>query len=141
MSGLKLFLGRDVKGKSGEDLIEKQNTEIGQMPVVASEAAAYGYEAEDLRFVQAFLRGETPAQTFEDGLEVVKLLMMAYQNAEQGRTIDFPPKGLDAFVPAVAVGCGSPNTHELDRRTQKAAPPLSKRGCSVCRRQAARARP
>jgi len=35
---------------------------------------------------------------------VVKLLMTAYQSAEQGRTIEFPPKGLDSFVPAVARG-------------------------------------
>ena len=103
-SGLKLFFSRAVKGKSGEDLVEKQNAETGLMPVIAGEAAAYGYEAENRHFVQAFLRGEKPALTFEDGLEVVKLLMTAYQSAEHGRTIEFPPKGLDAFVPAVARG-------------------------------------
>src|SRR5438093_3786744 len=54
-AGLKLFFSREVKGKAGEDLVEKQNAEIGQMPVVANEAAAYGYEAEDRHFVQAFL--------------------------------------------------------------------------------------
>ena len=41
-SGLKLFFSREVKGKLGEDLVEKQNAEMGQMPVVANEAAAYG---------------------------------------------------------------------------------------------------
>src|SRR6266516_90779 len=46
-SGLKLFFSREVQGKAGEDLVEKQNAEVGQMPVVANEAAAYGYEAED----------------------------------------------------------------------------------------------
>ncbi|HWJ12528.1 MAG TPA: Gfo/Idh/MocA family oxidoreductase, partial [Gemmatimonadaceae bacterium] len=46
-SGLKLFFSREVRGKAGEDLVEKQNAEIGLMPVVANEAAAYGYEAED----------------------------------------------------------------------------------------------
>lgn len=107
-SGLKLFFSREVKGKSGEDLVEKQNAETGQMPVVASEAATYGYEAEDRYFVQAFLRRKTPALTFDDGLEVVKLLMAAYQSAEEGRTIDFPPKGLEAFVPAVARGTWRP---------------------------------
>src|SRR5262252_7149048 len=100
-SGLKLFFSREVKGKSGEDLIEKQNAEIGQMPVVANEAAAYGYEAEDRHFVRAFLRNETPALTFEDGLEVVRLLMAGYLSAEQRRTIEFPPEGLDTFVPSV----------------------------------------
>jgi hypothetical protein len=46
--------------------------------------------------------------TFDDGLEVVRLLMTAYMSAEQGRTLDFPPKGLDNFVPAVARGAWQP---------------------------------
>lgn len=107
-SGLKLFFSREVKGKSGEDLVEKQNAEVGQMPVVAGEAAAYGYEAENRHFVRAFLRGEKPVLTFDDGLEVVRLLMAAYQSAEEGRALDFPPRGLDAFVPAVARGTWKP---------------------------------
>jgi len=107
-SGLKLFFSREVQGKAGEDLVEKQNAEIGQMPVVASEAAAYGYEAEDRHFVRAFLGREQPQLTFDDGVEVVKVLMTAYMSAEQGRTLDFPPQGLDAFVPAVAKGTWKP---------------------------------
>jgi predicted dehydrogenase len=103
-SGLRLFFSRAVRGKAGEDLVEKQNAEIGLMPVVANEAAAYGYEAEDRHFVRAFLGKETPKLTFDDGLEVVKILMTAYQSAEQGKTLDFPPRGLDRFVPAVAKG-------------------------------------
>jgi predicted dehydrogenase len=107
-SGLKLFFSREVQGKSGEDLVEKQNAETGQMPVVANEAAVYGYEAEDRHFVRAFLKNEKPAVTFDDGLEVVKLLMAGYQSAEQGRTIDFPPPGLDTFIPTVAQGTWKP---------------------------------
>src|SRR6266513_730416 len=107
-SGLKVFFSREVRGKTGEDLVEKQNAEIGQMPVVANEAAAYGYEAEDRHFVQAFLTKQTPALTFDDGLEVVKVLMTAYMSAEQGRTLDFPPAGLDTFIPAVAKGTWKP---------------------------------
>ncbi len=103
-SGLKLFFSRAVGGKSGEDLVEKQNAETGLMPVVVNEPAAYGYEAEDRHFVRAFLRGETPLLTFDDGLEVVRLLMAAYMSAEQERTLTFPPEGLDAFIPAVARG-------------------------------------
>ncbi len=103
-TGLKLFFSREVSGDAGEDLIEKQNAEVGLMPVVASEPAAYGYEAENRHFVRAFLRGEQPLLTFHDGLEVVKLLMTAYQSAEQGKTLSFPPAGLDGFVPAVARG-------------------------------------
>src|SRR6266436_5139656 len=107
-SGLKLFFSREVQGKSGEDLVEKQNDEMGQMPVVASEAAAYGYEAEDRHFVHCFLHKQKPSLTFDDGLQVVKVLMTAYMSDEQGRTLDFPPTGVDTFVPAVAKGTWKP---------------------------------
>src|SRR5213593_4611379 len=107
-TGLKLFFSREVQGKTGEDLVEKQNAEMGLMPVVANEAAAYGYEAEDRHFVRVFLGKEQPKLTFDDGLDVVRVLMTAYQSAEQGKTLDFPPQGLDDFVPAVAKGTWKP---------------------------------
>ena len=107
-SGLKLFFSREVKGKAGEDLVEKQNAEMGLMPVIAGEAAVYGYEAEDRHFVRVFLGRDAPQLTFDDGLEVVRLLMTAYMSAEQGKTLGFPPRGLDAFVPAVARGTWKP---------------------------------
>ncbi len=107
-SGLKLFFSREVKGKVGEDLVEKQNAEMGLMPVVANEAATYGYEAEDRHMVQCFRRGTRPSLTFTDGVETVKLLMTAYQSAEQGRTLPFPARGLDTFVPKVARGTWKP---------------------------------
>ena len=107
-TGLKLFFSREVQGKAGEDLVEKQNAEIGQMPVVAGEAGAYGYEAEDRHFVHCFLNKQKPSLTFDDGLQVVKVLMTAYMSAEQGRTLDFPPPGVDTFVPAVAKGTWQP---------------------------------
>jgi predicted dehydrogenase len=109
-SGLKVFFSRAVRGEIGEDLLEKQNAEAGLMPVVANEAAAYGYENEDRHFVRAFLGKETPLLTFDDGLEVVRVLMAAYQSAEQGRTLAFPPRGLDKFVPAVARGKWKPQS-------------------------------
>jgi len=107
-SGLKLFFSREVRGKSGEDLVEKQNAEVGLMPVVPSEAAAYGYEGEDRHFVRYFLGKEKPRLTFDDGLEVVKMLMTAYQSAEEGTTLAFPPPGIESFVPAVAKGTWKP---------------------------------
>lgn len=107
-SGLKLFFSRQVAGGTGEDLVEKQNAETGLMPVVANEAWAYGYEAEDRHFARAFLTGQTPMLTFDDGVEVVRTLMTAYMSAEQGCTLSFPPDGLGAFVPAVARGSWRP---------------------------------
>ena len=68
-------------GEAGEDLIEKQNAEIGLMPVVVDEAAEYGYTAENRHMARAFLRGETPNVTFDDGLAVVELLMSACTNS------------------------------------------------------------
>jgi predicted dehydrogenase len=103
-TGLKLFFSREVQGKEGEDLVEKQNAEMGLMPVVANEAMAYGYEGEDRHFCRVFQGKERARLTFADGLEVVKMLMTAYKSAEEGRTLDFPPSGLDSFVPAVARG-------------------------------------
>jgi predicted dehydrogenase len=107
-AGLKLFFSREVRGKSGEDLVEKQNAEMGLMPVVADEASVYGYVAENRHFVRAFLGKEQPQLTFDDGLEVVKLLMAAYMSAERGKTVAFPPPGLSRFVPAVARGTWRP---------------------------------
>ena len=107
-SGLKLFFGREVTGEAGEDLVEKQNAETGLMPVVPDEAAMYGYEAENRHFTKAFLRGETPALTFDDGVEVMEILMTSYMSAEAERTLPFRPEGLDEFVPAVAKGVWRP---------------------------------
>ena len=107
-SGLQLFFSREVTGRAGEDLVEKQNAEQGVMPVVPEEYVAYGYTNEDRHFVRAFLGEEQPLLTFDDGLDVVKILMAAYQSAEQGRTLEFPPRGLDAFMPQVARGTWRP---------------------------------
>ena len=45
--------------------------------------------------MRAFLGKEPPRLTFDDGVEVVRMLMAAYQSAEQGRTLEFPPPGLE----------------------------------------------
>jgi predicted dehydrogenase len=107
-TGLQAFFSREVRGEQGEDLVEKQNAEIGLMPVVPNEPGVYGYEAENRHFVRAFLGKETPRLTFDDGLEVVQLLMTAYRSAEEGRTLEFTPDGVDGFVPAVARGAWTP---------------------------------
>jgi predicted dehydrogenase len=103
-SGLRVFFSRRVRGGEGEDLVEKQNAEMGVMPIIPNEPAAYGYENEDRHFVRAFRGLEEPRLTFHDGLDVVRLLMTAYRSAELGRTLDYAPDAVDDFVPAVARG-------------------------------------
>jgi predicted dehydrogenase len=107
-SGVKLFFSRRVTGQAGEDLVEKQNAEQGLLPVVANEAADYGYESENRYFVNCFLEGLQPEESFYDGLEVSELLMTAYMSAEENRAVEFKPQGLDDFVPQVARGAWRP---------------------------------
>jgi predicted dehydrogenase len=107
-AGPKVFLSREVKGDTGEDLVEKQNAETGVMPIVADEEAEYGYEGENRHMVRAFREGRMPDETFADGAAVTELLMAAYMSVEQERTIAFPPTDLETFVPAVARGEWNP---------------------------------
>ena len=107
-SGLKLFFSREVKGEAGEDLVEKQNAEQGLMPVIPDEEGNYGYVGENRYFVNCFLEGKQPEESFYDGLEVSELLMTAYMSAEQARVIEFKPGNLEEFIPAVARGAWKP---------------------------------
>jgi predicted dehydrogenase len=115
-SGLRVFFSRAVQGKTGEDLVEKQNAEIGLMPVVPSEAVVYGYEAENRHFARAFLGKEKPYLTFDDGVGVVEVLMSAYQSAEEERTLTLPIPDLRDFRPAVARGKWNPSAERARQR-------------------------
>jgi len=97
----KLFLSRNVKGEAGEDLVEKQAAEQGQMPFIGDEAHTYGYTAENQHMTRAFAEGRMPRETFRDGVLVTQLLMAAYKSAELGVTLRFNPDNLDEFVPLV----------------------------------------
>ena len=101
-TGLKIFMSRAVTGSEGEDLVEKQNAEQGLMPVLEDEAGVYGYTDENRHMVECFRKGETPTETFHDGLAVVEILMGLYLSAEEGRTVHFPDPKLESYVPKVA---------------------------------------
>jgi predicted dehydrogenase len=103
---LKVFLSRAISGGQGEDLVEKQNAEQGQMPIVEDEAGTYGYIGENRHMVECFRHGRTPIETFEDGVEVVRMVMALYKSAETGRVISLPDDDLDTYVPAPARGEG-----------------------------------
>ncbi|WP_210481509.1 Gfo/Idh/MocA family protein [Naasia sp. SYSU D00948] len=102
-----VFLSRRLEQAEGEDMVEKQNAEQGLVPVVTDESMSYGYTAENAAMTRAFLRGEQPAESLENGVEVVRLLMAAYKSAETGRAVDLG-EPLDDFVPAVARGEWNP---------------------------------
>ncbi len=109
--GPKLFFSRHVVGAEGEDLVEKQNAEVGQMPVVADEESEYGYVGENRHMTRCFLEGRRPSETFDDGLNVTELLMTGYMSAETGTAIEFPPPDLATFIPAVARGEWNPKSN------------------------------
>lgn len=107
-AGPKVFFSREVTGDAGEDLVEKQNAEMGLMPVVSDEESEYGYIGENRHMVRSFLDGVRPSENFSDGVNVTELLMAAYMSAERELTVPFPPPDLDTFVPAVARGEWNP---------------------------------
>jgi predicted dehydrogenase len=99
---LKVFLSRAITGGEGEDLVEKQNAEQGQMPIVEDEAGTYGYIGENRHMVEAFRHGRTPIETFVDGVEVVKMVMGLYKSAETGQVVRLPDPSLESYVPVPA---------------------------------------
>lgn len=101
-TGLKVFMSRAVTGSEGEDLVEKQNAEQGLMPVLEDEAGIYGYTDENRHMVECFRKGETPIETFHDGVAVIEMLIGLYRSAEIGATVKFPAPELEDYVPLVA---------------------------------------
>lgn len=99
---LKVFLSRAIQGEGGEDLVEKQNAEQGQMPIVEDEAGTYGYVGENRHMVDCFRHGRTPIETFHDGVEVVKMVMALYKSAETGQVVNLPDESLETYVPVPA---------------------------------------
>lgn len=107
-TGNQVFFSREVVGEAGEDLVEKQNAEQGLMPYMSNESFEYGYTAQNRYFSRQFADGVQPDENFYAGLHVIEILMTAYMSAEQERTIEWKPDGLDDFIPSVAEGTWRP---------------------------------
>ena len=107
---LHVFFSRDVKGKTGEDFVEKQLAEQGLMPVLDDESFIYGYQAENRHMVQSFLKGKMPRENWHDGLFVTKMMMACYMSAEMKKKFNFPPTGLEDFLPKVQTGTFIPKS-------------------------------
>jgi len=105
---MRIFFSREIKGPSGEDLVEKQSAEQGFMPVLPDETSTYGYVEEHRHMVESFLNGKTPRETWKDGVFVTELLMACYMAAEKNKKLSFPPAHLEDFVPKVAQGTWNP---------------------------------
>ena len=101
-TGLRVFLGREIQGEAGEDLVEKQNAEQGLMPVSPDEPSTYGYVGENRHFVRAFLGREPVGLDFRDGLEVVRLMMACYRSAEEKCAVDPGDPSLEGYRPPAA---------------------------------------
>jgi predicted dehydrogenase len=101
-TGLKIFMSREVRGHQGQDLVEKQNAEQGLMPVLDDEPSVYGYVDENRHMVECFRKGETPIETFHDGVAVMEILMALYRSSELGEVVKMPCPELENYIPPVA---------------------------------------
>lgn len=102
-----IFLSRELQQGQGEDLIEKQNAEQGLMPVISDECVTYGYTGENAAVAADFLAGRQPRESLHNGVQVVELLMAAYQAAETGTTVTWPVD-VEEFRSQVARGTWNP---------------------------------
>lgn len=69
---------------------EKMDTTTGWTFTMFEEIWNYGFPQEMQHFVNCVLGKEEPIETGEDGREVLKIILAAYQSAGEGRKIEFP---------------------------------------------------
>lgn len=70
--------------------VEKAGTTKGWTFTMYEEIFNYGFPAEMQHFVNCVLGDEKPIETGEDGREVLKIILAAYQSAGEGRKITWP---------------------------------------------------
>ncbi|MCC6728140.1 MAG: Gfo/Idh/MocA family oxidoreductase [Chthonomonadales bacterium] len=70
--------------------VEKAGTTRGHTFTMFEEVWNYGFPQEMQHFVNCVLGREEPIETGEDGREVLRILLAAYQSAGEGRRIEWP---------------------------------------------------
>ncbi len=70
--------------------VEKATTTRGYTFTMFEEIWNYGFPQEMAHFARCIQGRETPVETGEDGREVLKIILAAYQSAGTGRRIDWP---------------------------------------------------
>jgi predicted dehydrogenase len=66
-------------------IVEKSETKKGWMFPTWDEVVTYGFQSELRHFVSSILQGESPRETFEDGLMINKVVDAAYRSMKSKR--------------------------------------------------------
>src|SRR5215467_1388765 len=72
---------------TGTYLLEKAESNTGWVFPLPDEARVYGYHEEIKHFVECVARGETPRETFEDGVIVNTIMDAAYRSMTEHRWV------------------------------------------------------
>ena len=86
----------------GKEVVWEQAARYTGRPYLARAAEEHGARARHM--VEAFRAGETPSETWRDGLLVSQLMMTAYLSAEKNTKLDFDPNAVKGYIPKVAKG-------------------------------------
>jgi myo-inositol 2-dehydrogenase / D-chiro-inositol 1-dehydrogenase len=70
--------------------VEKSGGTVGWSSTMVEEVWNYGFPQEMQHFVNCILGKEQPIETGDDGREVLKIILAAYQSAGEGRKITWP---------------------------------------------------
>jgi predicted dehydrogenase len=92
-----------ITGSAGY-LMEKADTETGWVYPIPDEARVYGYQEELRHFVECFVAGREPRETFVDGYVVNCILDACYRAMRSGR---WEPVELDPDIVGAARAPGS----------------------------------
>ncbi len=85
-------------------MLEKQNAEMGLMPVPDDEAGLYGYTDENRHMVECFRTGKTPIELSSTASPSSRYSMALYKSAEEGRP--FTPTRRTSPTMCLLVACG-----------------------------------